>query len=613
MQFQKNFRKILFTLLLALSAGSLTVPLSTAQAQSATQETTTYTVQRGDTLSRIARRFDTTVAVIRDANGIANTDRIYVGQELLVPPRDWPGHAPIDPDAVTPAPQYDGAERVQFAPGETRQTLRNSVVEGELYAYVLRARAGQEMFVTLASEEDNAIFIVRTPLGETLVGFDEKATSFVGTLPATGDYVVAVRGTVGSVSASYTLDIDILSADDEQDATTGTTYTVQRGDTLSRIARRFDTTVAAIRDANGIANADRIFVGQVLTIPGTDSSGETPEHGEVLPELVSVPDDAQRIQFASGATRQAVEGAVAEGERDSYLLRAQAYQEIYVTLVADDENANFTLVDPNGNLLTNRTTCCVLVGTLPASGDYLITVRSTGGEADYTLDVDVLPAESRANERIIDATTVTGDASATRNRTVAQGVEDRFSLRAEAGQRVNVTLSSENPNAGFTLIARDGSTLTRPNERVTDFSGTLSTSGEYFITITSSDGAAAYSLVVEILSTDEDDSDDSSVRENAERIQFAAGTSSATVSKQIAGGERDPYVLRASEGQQMNVTVTSEELITGFMLTDPNGNTLTRPDVAATEWIGTLPATGDYLITVVGSGSDTYTLEVAVQ
>ena len=73
MQFQKNFRKILFTLLLALSAGSLAAPLSTAQAQSATQEATTYTVQRGDTLSQIARRFDTTVAIIRDANGIAHT------------------------------------------------------------------------------------------------------------------------------------------------------------------------------------------------------------------------------------------------------------------------------------------------------------------------------------------------------------------------------------------------------------------------------------------------------------------------------------------------------------------------------------------------------------
>jgi LysM repeat protein len=45
-------------------------------------------------------------------------------------------------------------------------------------------------------------------------------------------------------------------------------YTVQPGDTLSTIARRFGTTVAAIAQANGIVNVNLIFSGQVLRIPG---------------------------------------------------------------------------------------------------------------------------------------------------------------------------------------------------------------------------------------------------------------------------------------------------------------------------------------------------------
>ena len=42
----------------------------------------TYTVQRGDTLSEIAQRFGTTVARLASLNNIRNTDRIYIGQVL---------------------------------------------------------------------------------------------------------------------------------------------------------------------------------------------------------------------------------------------------------------------------------------------------------------------------------------------------------------------------------------------------------------------------------------------------------------------------------------------------------------------------------------------------
>jgi LysM repeat protein len=56
---------------------------------------------------------------------------------------------------------------------------------------------------------------------------------------------------------------------------TPSTYTVVAGDTLSRIAARFGTTVAALASANGITNVNLIYVGQVLQIPG--GTGPAPQ------------------------------------------------------------------------------------------------------------------------------------------------------------------------------------------------------------------------------------------------------------------------------------------------------------------------------------------------
>ena len=45
-----------------------------------------------------------------------------------------------------------------------------------------------------------------------------------------------------------------------------TQYTVVKGDTLAAIAKRFNTTVAAIAATSGIADPNKIKVGQVLSV-----------------------------------------------------------------------------------------------------------------------------------------------------------------------------------------------------------------------------------------------------------------------------------------------------------------------------------------------------------
>lgn len=44
-------------------------------------------------------------------------------------------------------------------------------------------------------------------------------------------------------------------------------YTIKKGDNLTTLAKRFNTTVAALVKANNIKNPDKIFAGKTLTVP----------------------------------------------------------------------------------------------------------------------------------------------------------------------------------------------------------------------------------------------------------------------------------------------------------------------------------------------------------
>lgn len=56
-----------------------------------------------------------------------------------------------------------------------------------------------------------------------------------------------------------------------------TYYTVQSGDTLSGIAKQYNTTYKYLADLNGITNPNLIYVGQVLTISGVYTSNKNTE------------------------------------------------------------------------------------------------------------------------------------------------------------------------------------------------------------------------------------------------------------------------------------------------------------------------------------------------
>lgn len=83
------------------------------------------------------------------------------------------------------------------------------------------------------------------------------------------------------------------------------TYTVKRGDTLSAIAKKYNTTVSNIAKLNNIKNVNLIYVGQKLTISGksstTTSSSSTNKTNSNQPKIVhfGLQSDTDRTVFAT--------------------------------------------------------------------------------------------------------------------------------------------------------------------------------------------------------------------------------------------------------------------------------------------------------------------------
>jgi LysM repeat protein len=103
----------------------------------------------------------------------------------------------------------------------------------------------------------------------------------------------------------------ILPGGNTSPASGGATYVVQRGDTLYSIAARHGTTAQALARANGLANANYIYVGQRLTIPGASSpaSSSSPSSGGTQVYTVRRGDTLAAIAYRYGTTVWAIASA----------------------------------------------------------------------------------------------------------------------------------------------------------------------------------------------------------------------------------------------------------------------------------------------------------------
>jgi hypothetical protein len=237
-----------------------------------------------------------------------------------------------------------------------------------------------------------------------------------------------------------------------------------------------------------------------------------------------------------------------------------------------------------------------------------VTAASSSAAADSTAAAGRQPAQTVYDDERIEF--APGTDNATREGDVDVGNVDRWTLRANAGQTMQLVVDSPDDNTVFTVFAPDRSVLGTvvPNEVDAQpfWSGVLPATGDYQVEITSLGGPAYYAMKVWI------DAQFVEPLGLVQRLSFAPGTVSGTATGAAIRASTDQWFLGARAGQTMEVAVTSLEGNSTFDVFAPDGSALTAPGERTT-WSGVLPADGDYVVAIQPTrGNTTYTLTVRI-
>ena len=202
----------------------------------------TYTVVKGDTLSKIANTFNTTVAELKSLNNLTS-DLLQIGQILFIP------ITVITPTFGTYTVQKGdtlyGIARKYNTTVEELKSL-NNITGNNLYI-------GQQLKVPaqeIAEDENYEIYTVVK--GDSLWLISQK-------------YGVSVDDLI-EINNLETVNLQIGDKLKIPKETTKKTYTVQSGDTLWSIAKDNNISVEELKLANNLTS-NLLSVGQILTIP----------------------------------------------------------------------------------------------------------------------------------------------------------------------------------------------------------------------------------------------------------------------------------------------------------------------------------------------------------
>lgn len=216
--------------------------------------TNTYVVQKGDSLYSIANKLGTTVSELKKENNLTS-NTLQIGEVLRIPTKEI----------------YEGEENVYIVQkGDTLYSVamaNNTTVDelkriNNLTSNILST--GQLLKIPSALLPESTYIVKK---GDSLYSIANKYNTTVDELKRINN----LTSNILSIGQVLKLPSDKVSDVEKEENTIS--YTVQKGDSLYSIARKYSTTIDKIKDLNNLTT-NLLSIGQVLLIP-TDTNLET--------------------------------------------------------------------------------------------------------------------------------------------------------------------------------------------------------------------------------------------------------------------------------------------------------------------------------------------------
>ena len=216
--------------------------------------TNTYVVQKGDSLYSIANKLGTTVSELKKENNLT-TNTLQIGEVLRIPTKE----IYEEEENVYIVQKGDTLYSVAMANNTTVDELKKA---NNLTSNILST--GQLLKIPSALLPESTYIVKK---GDSLYSIANKYNTTVDELKRINN----LTSNILSIGQVLKLPSDKVSDVEKEENTMS--YTVQKGDSLYSIARKYSTTIDKIKDLNNLTT-NLLSIGQVLLIP-TDTNLET--------------------------------------------------------------------------------------------------------------------------------------------------------------------------------------------------------------------------------------------------------------------------------------------------------------------------------------------------